>query len=55
MADRVHEAQLQQQIILALRRLREDMRSVMDRLEVVESLAATPVSPKHKYLMFTFR
>ncbi|XP_026207792.1 acyl-CoA-binding domain-containing protein 4 [Anabas testudineus] len=39
--DRVHDAQLQQQIILALRRLREDMRSVMDRLEVVERLAAT--------------
>ncbi|KAM9336056.1 acyl-CoA-binding domain-containing protein 4 [Symphorus nematophorus] len=39
--ERLHEAQLQQQIILALRRLREDMRSVMDRLEVVERLAAT--------------
>ncbi|CAJ1080570.1 acyl-CoA-binding domain-containing protein 4 [Xyrichtys novacula] len=40
-AERLHDAQLQQQIILALRRLREDMRSVMDRLEVVERLAAT--------------
>ncbi|XP_044033534.1 acyl-CoA-binding domain-containing protein 4 isoform X4 [Siniperca chuatsi] len=40
-AERQHDAQLQQQIILALRRLREDMRSVMDRLEVVERLAAT--------------
>ncbi|XP_028989660.1 acyl-CoA-binding domain-containing protein 4 [Betta splendens] len=39
--DRLHDTQLQQQIILALRRLREDMRSVMDRLEVVERLAAT--------------
>ncbi|XP_030255897.1 acyl-CoA-binding domain-containing protein 4 [Sparus aurata] len=39
--ERLHDAQLQQQIILALRRLREDMRSVMDRLEVVERLAAT--------------
>ncbi|KAL2078619.1 hypothetical protein ACEWY4_026304 [Coilia grayii] len=38
--DRLQEAQVQQQIVLALRRLREDMRSVMDRLEVVESLAA---------------
>ena len=42
--ERLHEAQLQQQIILALRRLREDMRSVMDRLEAVERLAATHVS-----------
>ncbi|XP_047465815.1 acyl-CoA-binding domain-containing protein 4 isoform X2 [Mugil cephalus] len=40
-AERLHDAHLQQQIILALRRLREDMRSVMDRLEVVERLAAT--------------
>ncbi|XP_070846957.1 acyl-CoA-binding domain-containing protein 4 [Chaetodon trifascialis] len=39
--ERLHDAQLQQQIIVALRRLREDMRSVMDRLEVVERLAAT--------------
>lgn len=37
----MHEAQLQQQIVLALRRLREDMRSVMERLEAVERLAAT--------------
>lgn len=42
--DRLHDTQLQQQIILALRRLREDMRSVMDRLEVVERLAASHVS-----------
>lgn len=41
--ERLHDAQLQQQIILALRRLREDMRSVMERLEVVERLAATHV------------
>ncbi|XP_041671830.1 acyl-CoA-binding domain-containing protein 4 [Cheilinus undulatus] len=40
-AERLHDVQLQQQIILALRRLREDMRSVMERLEVVERLAAT--------------
>ncbi|KAM7371293.1 hypothetical protein PAMP_010776 [Pampus punctatissimus] len=40
-AERLHDAQLQQQIIQALRRLREDMRSVMDRLEVVERLTAT--------------
>lgn len=40
----LHEAHLQQQIILALQRLREDMRSVMDRLEVLERLAATHVS-----------
>ncbi|XP_040033403.2 acyl-CoA-binding domain-containing protein 4 [Gasterosteus aculeatus] len=39
--ERLHDAQLQQQIIQALRRLREDMRSVMERLEVVERLAAT--------------
>ncbi|XP_006801746.1 acyl-CoA-binding domain-containing protein 4, partial [Neolamprologus brichardi] len=40
-AEMLHEAHLQQQIILALQRLREDMRSVMDRLEVLERLAAT--------------
>lgn len=39
--ERLHDVQLQQQIILALRRLREDMRSVMERLEAVERLAAT--------------
>lgn len=43
-AERLHDTHLQQQIILALRRLREDMRSVMDRLEAVERLAATHVS-----------
>ncbi|KAM9426518.1 acyl-CoA-binding domain-containing protein 4 isoform 2-T2 [Pholidichthys leucotaenia] len=37
----LHEGHLQQQIILSLRRLREDMRSVMDRLDLVERLAAT--------------
>lgn len=42
-AERLQDTHLQQQIILALRRLREDMRSVMDRLEVVERLAATHV------------
>lgn len=41
---RLHDTQLQQQIVAALRRLREDMKSVMDRLEVVERLAATHVS-----------
>ncbi|XP_013882625.1 acyl-CoA-binding domain-containing protein 4 [Austrofundulus limnaeus] len=40
-AERLHDAHLQQQIILALRRLREDMSSVMERLEVVERLAAS--------------
>ncbi|KAF3691476.1 Acyl-CoA-binding domain-containing protein 4 [Channa argus] len=40
-AERLHDAQLQQQIILALRRLRQDMSSVMERLDVVERLAAT--------------
>ncbi|KAM3592314.1 uncharacterized protein V6R79_016469 [Siganus canaliculatus] len=39
--ERLHETQLQQQIIVALQRLREDMRSVMERLEVVERLVAT--------------
>ncbi|XP_012688876.1 acyl-CoA-binding domain-containing protein 4 [Clupea harengus] len=39
-SDRLQEAQVQQQIVLALQRLREDMRSVMERLEVVEGLAA---------------
>ncbi|XP_020773945.1 acyl-CoA-binding domain-containing protein 4 isoform X2 [Boleophthalmus pectinirostris] len=37
----VHEAQLQQQIVLALHRLREDMRSVGQRLEMLERLAAS--------------
>ncbi|XP_008313095.1 acyl-CoA-binding domain-containing protein 4 isoform X2 [Cynoglossus semilaevis] len=41
--ERLHDIQLQQQIMVALRRLREDMRSVMERLEVVERLAATHV------------
>lgn len=40
-AEMLHQAHLQQQIVLALQRLREDMRSVMDRLEVLERLAAT--------------
>ncbi|XP_067100437.1 acyl-CoA-binding domain-containing protein 4 isoform X1 [Osmerus mordax] len=39
-AERLQDVLLQQQIVLALQRLREDMRSVMDRLEVVERLAA---------------
>ncbi|KAL7857106.1 hypothetical protein SRHO_G00160050 [Serrasalmus rhombeus] len=39
--DRLQDCtQVQQQIVLALRRLREDMQSVMERLEVVEGLAA---------------
>ncbi|XP_072313050.1 acyl-CoA-binding domain-containing protein 4 [Eucyclogobius newberryi] len=37
----IHEAQLQQQIVLALHRLREDMRSVGRRLEMLERLAAS--------------
>ncbi|XP_051523437.1 acyl-CoA-binding domain-containing protein 4 isoform X2 [Myxocyprinus asiaticus] len=37
--DRLQDAQVQQQIVLALRQLREDMQSVMERLEVVEGLA----------------
>ncbi|XP_036392178.1 acyl-CoA-binding domain-containing protein 4 isoform X1 [Megalops cyprinoides] len=37
---REQDAQLQQQIVLALRRLREDMHSVMERLQAVERLAA---------------
>lgn len=37
----VHEAQLQQQIVLVLQRLREDMRCVGQRLEMLERLAAT--------------
>lgn len=45
-AERLHDAQLQQQIVFALRRLREDMRSVMERLEAVERLAATHVSAR---------
>ncbi|CAN9508729.1 unnamed protein product [Ophioblennius macclurei] len=39
-AEPQQDALLQQQIVLALRRLREDMRSVMERLEAVETLAA---------------
>ncbi|XP_064178001.1 acyl-CoA-binding domain-containing protein 4 isoform X1 [Anguilla rostrata] len=41
-AERAQDAQLQlqQQIVSALRRLREDMHSVMERLEAVERLAA---------------
>lgn len=37
----VHEAQLQQQIVLVLHRLREDMRNVGQRLEMLEQLAAS--------------
>ncbi|XP_073684423.1 acyl-CoA-binding domain-containing protein 4 isoform X2 [Garra rufa] len=37
--DRLQNIEVQQQIILALRQLREDMQSVMKRLEVVEGLA----------------
>lgn len=39
----LQDTQVQEQIILALQRLREDMRSVMERLEVVEGLAAANV------------
>lgn len=54
-AEMLHEAHLQQQIILALQRLREDMRSVMDRLEVLERLAATHVSfPTSQHFKCTF-
>ncbi|XP_027033572.2 acyl-CoA-binding domain-containing protein 4 isoform X1 [Tachysurus fulvidraco] len=38
-SERLHDTQVQEQIILALQRLREDMQSVMERLEVVEGLA----------------
>lgn len=40
----LQEIQVQEQIILVLQRLREDMQSVMERLEVVEGLAAANVS-----------
>jgi len=56
-AERLHDAHLQQQIVLVLRRLREDMSSVMERLEAVERLAATQVSPpgrREPLLRFTF-
>lgn len=36
----LQDTQVQEQIILVLQRLRKDMQSVMERLEVVESLAA---------------
>ncbi|MCI4384164.1 hypothetical protein PGIGA_G00035600 [Pangasianodon gigas] len=36
----LQDTQVQEQIILVLQRLREDMQSVMERLEVVEGLAA---------------
>ncbi|KAF7705182.1 acyl-CoA-binding domain-containing protein 4 isoform X1 [Silurus meridionalis] len=36
----LQDTQVQEQIILALQRLREDMQSMMERLEVVEGLAA---------------
>lgn len=42
-SERLHDTQVQEQIILALQRLREDMQSVMERLEVVEGLAAANV------------
>lgn len=41
--ERLQDTQVQEQIILALQRLREDMQSVMERLEVVEGLAAANV------------
>lgn len=53
-AERLHDAQLQQQIVFALRRLREDMRSVMERLEVVERLAATHVSARADHVSSSF-
>ncbi|XP_043109870.1 acyl-CoA-binding domain-containing protein 4 isoform X2 [Puntigrus tetrazona] len=37
--DRLQNSQVQQQIILALQQLREDMQSIMRRLELVEDLA----------------
>ncbi|XP_077406019.1 acyl-CoA-binding domain-containing protein 4 isoform X3 [Vanacampus margaritifer] len=36
-----HEVHLQQQILFTLRKLRDDMRSVMERLDVVEMLVTT--------------
>uniref|UniRef100_A0AAV2LIU6 ACB domain-containing protein n=1 Tax=Knipowitschia caucasica TaxID=637954 RepID=A0AAV2LIU6_KNICA len=48
----VHEAQLQQQIILALHRLRQDMKSVGHRLELLERLAATNALGSEEALCF---
>lgn len=39
----LQDAHVQEQIMLALQRLRVDMQSVMERLEVVEGLAAANV------------
>lgn len=47
-SDRLQNSQVQQQIILALQQLREDMQSVMQRLEVVEDLATANVRKRNK-------
>ncbi|XP_042607848.1 acyl-CoA-binding domain-containing protein 4 isoform X1 [Cyprinus carpio] len=55
--DRLQNSRVQQQIILALRQLREDMQSVMERLEVVECLATANVhaqsSQRRSHLQLT--
>lgn len=51
-AERFQDPQVQQQIMMALVRLRDDMRSVIKRLEVVEGLAAANVSNAHHYINF---
>ncbi|KAL4617749.1 acyl-CoA-binding domain-containing protein 4 isoform X1 [Arapaima gigas] len=44
-AEKQWEAHVQLQVVSTLRQLQEDMRSVMERLEAVERLAAAQVSP----------
>lgn len=53
--NRLQDVQVQQQIILALQQLREDMQSVMERLEVVEGLATANAqhSQWRSHLQFT--
>ncbi|XP_050980789.1 acyl-CoA-binding domain-containing protein 4 isoform X2 [Labeo rohita] len=53
--DRLQNSEVQQQIILALRQLREDMQSVMERLEVVEGLATANAqsSQRRSHLQLT--
>ncbi|XP_059386669.1 acyl-CoA-binding domain-containing protein 4 isoform X6 [Carassius carassius] len=53
--DGLLNSQVQQQIILAVWQLREDMQSVMERLEVVEGLATANAQRSHRrsYLQMT--
>ncbi|XP_052466715.1 acyl-CoA-binding domain-containing protein 4 isoform X2 [Carassius gibelio] len=53
--DRLLNSQVEQQIILAVWQLREDMQSVMERLEVVEGLATANAQSSHRrsYLQMT--